>query len=341
VAGPRRVAGPAGRPARRVTINDVAAAAGVSRQTVTRAMNDMQGISEQTKQRVLAAAGRLSYRPSRFGRGLVKREQHTLGLVIHDLTNPYYPELASAVVGFAAKQGWNVVLADTVHTSDRQAFLAELGHQVDAVVGYLDLSPCELDAALAGLPVVEIDPGPARPRRGAVLFEMAPAIAQAVSMLTAVGVHRPVMVDILHLGEPSGRAELVASALAEHGVRLTVVGAEENTVAAGAGAVDELFAGGRTFDAVFAFNDILALGALQSCRGHRTEVPGTVRVVGIDGLSVGRYVTPRLTTLAVDMAEVARHAVDLVVGMHSGDLPWSGAKVRRRVRHQLVVRESA
>ena len=87
------------------TINDVAAAAGVSRQTVTRAMNAMPGIMPATKDRVLAAAQRLRYRPSRFGRGLVKAEHRTLGLVLDDLTNPFYPELASAVIGAAGRAG--------------------------------------------------------------------------------------------------------------------------------------------------------------------------------------------------------------------------------------------
>ncbi|HYI60142.1 MAG TPA: LacI family DNA-binding transcriptional regulator, partial [Microlunatus sp.] len=126
---------------RPATINDVAAAAGVSRQTVTRAMNAMPGISPETRDRVLVAARELSYRPSRFGRGLVKADHRMLGLVLDDLTNPFYPQLASAVTGAAAAAGWNVVLTDMTHAADRETLLADLAHQVDAVIGYVRLDP--------------------------------------------------------------------------------------------------------------------------------------------------------------------------------------------------------
>ena len=84
--------------ARRATIIDVAARAGVSRQTVSRAMNDLPGISAATRDRVLAAAKELNYRPSRFGRGLVEQGPPTLGLVVGSLSNSYYAELGAAVV---------------------------------------------------------------------------------------------------------------------------------------------------------------------------------------------------------------------------------------------------
>src|SRR5699024_1704759 len=96
----------------RVTITDVAAAAGVSRQTVTRAMNDMAEIAPATRTRVLQVARELRYRPSRVGREMVRGQRRTIGLMVHSLVNPYFPELASATVGAAARRGWNVVLAD-------------------------------------------------------------------------------------------------------------------------------------------------------------------------------------------------------------------------------------
>ncbi|MET0694042.1 MAG: LacI family DNA-binding transcriptional regulator, partial [Propionibacteriaceae bacterium] len=215
---------------RRATINDVASAAGVSRQTVTRAMNDMRGISEATKLRVLGAARDLSYRPSRFGRGLVKPELQTLGLLIDDLTNPFYPELASAVLGQAAKNGWNVVLADVVHTTDKHALIADLAAQVDAIVGYLQFDEA-MQPVLDGLPVVEIDPG--TPRYGAVILDLGPAMAEAVAHLVAAGVRRPVMIDVSSSGVPGGRAALLVEKMRELGITTEVVMVGENAVAAG------------------------------------------------------------------------------------------------------------
>ena len=101
----------------RATILDVAAAAGVSRQTVTRAMNDMPGISASTRERVQRLAAELGYSPSRFAKGLVQGARTSLGLAIPDLTNPYFPAFASSVVEEATQRGWNVVVDDFGHGS--------------------------------------------------------------------------------------------------------------------------------------------------------------------------------------------------------------------------------
>ena len=89
------------------------------------------------------------------------------------------------------------------------------------------------------------------------------------------------------------------------------------------------------------YNDLLALGVLGALRDRGRRVPDDVRVAGIDGLSIGELVAPRLTTLALDMAEVGRLATELVLGMRAGELPLSGPAVRRKVRHRLLLRDSA
>lgn len=328
-----------GKNNRPVTINDVAAAAGVSRQTVTRAMNNMAGINEATKARVLAAARELKYRPSRFGRGLVKHTHRTLGLVVHDLTNPYYPELASALVGFAAERGWNVVLADTVHAEDRAAVIADLTRQVDAIVGYLQVPADRLDDIVAEMPAVELDSDPASTRAG---IELAyhDAAQDAVDHLIERGTTHPVMLDSPTDGGVSQRAEVFTAAFGRRHLPMPVVHADDVSVDGAAHAIDELLADSPTTDAIVAFNDILAVGALNRLRHHGIAVPDDVRVVGIDGLSIGTFVTPRLTTLARDMPAVARLAVETAIGIYDGDLPPTGDQVRHRVGHRLLVRDS-
>ncbi|PJJ73741.1 DNA-binding LacI/PurR family transcriptional regulator [Diaminobutyricimonas aerilata] len=318
------------------TILDVAAAAGVSRQTVTRAMNDMPGISAQTRQRVLDAARDLRYRPSRFGRGLVKSDHRMLGLVIDDLTNPYYPELASAVVGNAARHGWNVLLVDTVHATDTSALLVELRGQVDAVLGYLSQVGPDEEQLLDGMPVVEIDPHVVRAGWASVSLDPAPAARELAAHLAAAGVRRAVVVDVADRPEPGRRAGMLLSALAEVGVDAGLVQAPLATAEAGLETVGAVLAAEPTPDAIIAFNDLVALGALMACRRAGVDVPGQVRVVGIDGLSAGNWVAPRLTTLAVDMAEVAAQAVELALGLVGGD-----PVEHRTVEHRLVLRESA
>lgn len=321
----------------RVTIDDVAAAAGVSRQTVTRAMNDMADISPATRQRVLQVARELRYRPSRFGRALAGRDQRTLGLVLHDLTNPYYPELASAVVGAATARGWNVVLADTVHSTEPWADTAALVQQVDVAVGYPRLTLDQIEEAFAGLPFVDLDCEAGTPYGGVELDPTA-AMADLARHLVEVGVRHPVA---LVPTADDGRGRLFRDAMAEHRVAV-------RTVATGEDAADPTFAATTAMarspepvDAVLAFNDRMACWALKALAAAGVDVPGQVRLAGVDGLSLGTVVTPALTTLAVDMTQVARDAVDLAVTMFDGDLPLTGPQVRRRVEHRLVLRESA
>ena len=92
---------------------------------------------------------------------------------------------------------------------------------------------------------------------------------------------------------------------------------------------------------MLAYNDLLALGVLGALRDRGRRVPAEVKVVGIDGLSIGELVVPRLSTLALDMAEVGRLATELVLGMRAGEIPLSGPPARRKVRHRLLLRDSA
>lgn len=324
----------------RSTIIDVAEAAGVSRQTVTRAMNGMDGISAATKARVLEVAAALDYRPSRFGRGLVTGGDRQLGLVVRDLRNPYSPELAAAVLGAAAGAGWNVMLADVALAGDSDRTVAALGAQTDAVVGALGGDAGEWIDRLGPVPVVELDPY-GEPTRAAVRLDPSAAIDDLVAHLTSVGVRGPVVLDSPSAGRPTERARLALEAFAARGITARLVDLTADTAEAGAEAISALLRAGERPDAILGFNDVVALGVLSACRRAGLEVPGDVRVSGIDGLPLGGLVAPTLTTLAVDLAEVAGHALDLATGMLAGTLPRSGPEVQRTVRHRLVLRESA
>lgn len=299
------------------TIEDVAAAAGVSRQTVTRAMNDMDGISVATKARVLAAAKELNYRPSRFGRGLARATHDTLGLVVSDLANPYYPEFAAATVRYAGELGWNVVLVDTVYATDHQRLLVDLASQVDAVIGYLGPTDLWVDA-LAGMTVVTVDPAPNGRAAGvpgvhAVRLDPRAAVRDAAAHLVRAGTRTAVVLDADRPGRSNERGELIASTLRDAGIVVEVLHAGGQDVETARTATLDLLGRGLP-DAVFAWNDILAVGALATLVEQGVSLPGDVRLLGVDGLSLGTFVTPQLTTLAVDMHEVARQAVDVAVG---------------------------
>ena len=363
MAGPARLSGPAdtgdaggagtaasaslrraprtvGPPVARATLHDVAAAAGVSRQTVTRAMNGLYGINPATKERVLAAAAALDYRPSRFGRGLVTGGDRQLGLVVNDLRNPYSPELAAAVLGLAAARGWNVMLADVGLAGDSDRAVQALGVQTDVVVGYLGARAPEWIERLGSVPVVELDPA-GEVLRAAVRIDPTDAIEELADHLVRTGVRHPVIVDASESGRPSSRGRLMLDALRRRGYLPEVAIADAPTAELGAAMAARALDRFRRLDAVLAFNDVMALGVLAACRRAGVDVPGAVRVVGVDGLATGTLVAPTLTTLGVDLETVAGEALDLALGMLAGELPRSGPAVQRTVRHRLLLRESA
>lgn len=326
---------------RRVTIVDVAGLARVSRQTVTRAMNDMPGISAPTKDRVLAAARTLGYHPSRFGRGLVRREHHTLGLVISNLVNPYYPEIASAVVARAAERGWTVVLLDCSGAASQRTMIGQMADQVDALIGYVALAAEELDVSMPGVPVVRIDAGRKDTAPCGIVFDHRPGLAEAVEHLLSRGARRPVMLDSSGPGGLSSRARNFVRLMADRGIEAPVLHAGGDQLEDGIRATSRILATMPRTDAIMCFNDITAFGALKALRQHGCEVPGEVRVIGMDGLVADTYVTPQLTSLALDMTEVATYAVDIALGRLDGSIPADSRAARRRVRHRLVIRESS
>ncbi|WP_167582388.1 LacI family DNA-binding transcriptional regulator [Kineococcus rubinsiae] len=325
-------------PPRPATIKDVAAASGVSRQTVTRAVNAMPGINADTRERVLAAARELGYRPSRFGRGLVKPPTRTLGLLVEDLTNPYYPELASAVLRLAAQAGWNVVLAERAAAPAGGDFLTErFGADVDAVVSFTGLHVPARTDGLAELPIVEIAPGPHETAHGRVDLDLSTAIVEAVAHLHERGVRRPVVLD---LPGGSGRAAAFVAAFAARDTTAMRVPTVSTDLAGGLETAGRVLTEVPDVDALVAFNDVTGFGVLRALRLAGVDVPGQVRVLGVDGLAIGSFVTPRLTTLALDMPLVARTALEVVLALHAGTLAPGDPGTRRRVPYRLDVGES-
>lgn len=322
------------------TIKDVAERVGVSRQTVTRAMNNMTGISAETRERVLQVARELRYRPSRFGRGLVKQEHLTLGFVVEDLTNPYYPEVASALVRLAAPLGWNVVLAESIHVPERVELLEALTRQVDAVVGYLGVPVEQSRAVLGSLPVVQLDSRDDGVHGGVVVVDLQQAMEDLADHLVARGCRRPAMITPASDGVTRGRALQFVEVMARHGLDVIMEHIPDTTREEAVAAVHRLLSRSEPIDAIFCFNDNLAIAVMRACLDAGIAVPAEIRVAGVDGVLTGEYVRPQLTTLSIDKSSIAQTALDLVLGMHDGTLPLDGPEVARSVRYELVVRDS-
>ena len=329
------------------TILDVARIAKVSRQTVTRALNGLPDVSDATRDRVIAAARELNYRPNRAAQSLVRGRGITVGLVVEDLRNPYFPELASALSRIAAERGWSVILCDIGDDENKaRERLGSMVQRVDALV----LTGCRTDTVsllppevlrgnAIGLPIVMLDGTPGEHIDALVEIDHETGVRAALDHLTATGRRRIAMIDSIYA--TPARREAYRAYLAEHRLEWSdrsEVRADE-THTGGIGASRELLAGYPDADAVLVYNDVMAVGALKGFAQAGVPVPERIAVIGTDGLALGSLVTPELTSLSIDKTELAQHAVELVDDILSGR---AGAEhpQRRRLALTLVARKS-
>ena len=308
---------------KRVTLRDVARLAGVSHQTVSRAINDKGEIDPVTRRRVLDAARQLSYRPSRFARGLVHPGTTTIGLIVPDVVNPFFPELIAGVIDAAEQQGWQVIISSTQDQPRREPdLLRSLAGQVDALIGYLFQPDDVVAAAVEGLPLVMMSRRAHDPAFGTVEVDEETGVRAAVRHLAARGHRRIGMLDCPAAQCPARRAAFLAeTSRSGQAVAETAIIDVEQSAAGGEDGFTRLHTAHPEFTAVFAFNDLVALGAYSAARRLGLGIPDDIALLGFDGLSLGELLDPPLTTVHVDKRRMGELAVAQARRLLAGEQP--------------------
>ncbi|MET0992458.1 MAG: LacI family DNA-binding transcriptional regulator, partial [Lacisediminihabitans sp.] len=306
-----------------ITMHDVARVAGVSIKTVSNVINDYPYIRAETRQRVLDAIDELGYRPNLSARGLRSGRTGVISLIIPDLRNPYFAELADSVMRAAKRQNLSVIIEQS--GADRQTELDLLaGSRMQAVDGilYSVLALGEEDAHLLDAvttPLVLLGERIFHGPTDHVTMRNAEAARAATDHLLASGRRRIVALGA-HRGEVVGSAGLrlggYREALDAAGIafddRLVVeVGGWFRS--GGAEGMRGLLASGTPFDGVVAFNDVLALGAMRVLQEAGLRIPDDVAVIGFDDIDETRYTLPTLATINPGRDEIAEVAVRFLV----------------------------
>jgi LacI family transcriptional regulator len=309
---------------RRVTLRDVARVAGVSHQTVSRAINGKGEIDPETQRRVLDIARELRYRPSRFGRGLVRPDVMTIGLVVPDVVNPFYPEFIAGVIEAAGGRGWQVVVASTENDRPSElTLLQSLGRQVDALVGYFTHTDEEMAPYVGGVPLVIVDRGLESQAHAIVRIDAETGIRAGLAHLIERG-HRHIgMIDCFSCCDPVVRRQTFLDVAQAQ--RLPVdegwIVLGEESMAGGGAAFQTLRATHPDLTAVLAFNDLVAIGVFQAARRLGVAVPADYALVGYDGLSIGELLDPPLTTIHLDKRRIGELAVHQLEQLLADELP--------------------
>jgi DNA-binding LacI/PurR family transcriptional regulator len=331
-----------------VRLSDVAARAGVSVKTVSNVVNGYVHVRPETRARVQAAVDELGYRPNLSARSLRQGRSGLVALAVPALDVPYFAELASTVVAAATAHGWTVLVDQTDGDADRERDVAAglSGHLIDGLI----LSPVALGAAdlrrhERDVPLVLIGERISDGAIDHVAVDNVAAARTATEHLLSLGRTRVAALgfqtaDHARSGVAAPRRQGYVEALAGAGLTPRDDWTPEvsrYTRAEGAAATAALLAGAERPDAIFAFNDELALGALHVLARHGLRVPEDVAVVGFDDIQDGRYANPPLSTISPDKSALAREAVMLL----HGRITDAAAPTRDvQVPFELLVRES-
>ncbi len=332
------------------TMKDVAQRAQVSSATVSHVLNGTRFVQPETLERVQRAVEELNYEMDGIARSLRVRATFTLALLIPDLANPFFPELATAVQQEAARAGYDVVIYSIdVPDGDHQTLFAHYlrairGKRYDAVI-FAETLPMEATARErlvdTGVPVILIG-GTSHPRTDRVYIDDYAAARDLMAYLIGKG-----HTAIAHISGAPGMASA-----AERGrgyldsLRAAGLPAPPEfetpglfTQGGGYAAMNLLLALPRPPRAVFAANDMSALGAIAACLDARVSVPDDIAVAGFDDLALATAVRPMLTTVYHGQREIGREAVRLAVARLRGE--WPEERQTIIVPHRLVPRDSA
>lgn len=310
-----------------VTIKDVAREAGVSVASVSRALNGHGGVTPATGQRVREVAARLRYIPHAAARSLITRRNHTVGALLPDLYGEFFSELIRGIDLAARACGLHLLVSSSHDGVDEAA--AALRAMQGRVDGMVILSPPAdagfLQANLPpGLPTVLLNSAIVDTGHTVLNFDNHAGAFAMVRHLIATAGHR----RVAFIGGPARnfdareRERGYRDAMARFAPEAPLQIFEGDfTEAAGYRAGQDLLARGDRPDAVFAANDMTAVGCLLAFREGGLEVPRDIALAGFDDIPIARYISPPLTTVRVNIAEMGRSALELLAGEFASSGP--------------------
>lgn len=323
------------------TIKDVARVAGVSVATVSRALNGAENVLPHTRQRILDIARELRYAPSGAARSLITRKTDTVGALLPDLHGEFFSELIRGIDQAARARGLHLLLSSSHDdATEAAAALRAMNGRVD---GLIVMSPHADDDFLSqnlppNLPAVLLNSGLRRPAQRVFAVDNFGGARAMTEHLVASGRRR-----IAFLGGPAANFEArerergYRAGLAPGAAAWVLEG--DFSEAGGQRAAAQLLAlpAGERPDAVFAANDIMAIGLLGTLVAAGVRVPEDIALAGFDDIPIARYVSPALTTIHVPIADLGIDALDALADQlesHDTDATTTVMPVR------LVVRRS-
>lgn len=325
-------------------LKDVAALAGVSVKTASNVVNEYPHVSPATRAKVMAAIERLHYRPNVSARQLKHGRAGFLALALPQLDSPYFAELGARFSAEASRLGYLLLLDATgaEPEAERVVLNGMRTHLVDGVI----FSPLAVEARDIAdradtVPMVLLGERAVPPGHDHVAVDSIAASRAMTDHLISLGRTRIAAIGRERVpGTASVRLEGYRQALAAAGLPYRpelVIGVAQYDRTAGKVAMEQLLAMPEPPDAVFCFNDLLAIGALSVVRRRGLTVPEDIALIGWDDIPEVSYSWPPVSSIRADVDQIAAISVDMIIDQLSGERP---AELHRTVGYSLIARES-
>lgn len=324
-------------------IHAVARLAKVSIATVSRTINHVPTVNPRLAKRVWEAIRELNYFPNTQARALVSGRSRLLGLIVSEITNPFFPELIQGFEDIAVEHGYEILIGSTSYDTERMRRvirrMVERNAEGVAVMTFGIEEPLLDQLANRRVPLVFVDVGPDRPGISVLRVDYHHGIRQGVQHLAALG-HR----DIAFVTGPprlhSAQSRLAAfnKTLQECGIpvdqKWIIEG--DHTMEGGMAAAEQLLVRKDLPTAIMCSNDMLAIGVLHKLSRSGLRVPDDVSIIGFDDIHMAEMMIPPLTSIQMSRTELARSAVT-ALRAHLENL---SPQREYQIDTQLVVRES-
>jgi DNA-binding LacI/PurR family transcriptional regulator len=344
VGGPRKNTNRLRAPS--TSIRDVAQRAGVSIATVSRAVNGISTVAPELAERVWSAIREVGYVPNTQARALVSGRSRLLGLIVSEITNPFFPELVQEFENLAVEQGYEVFIGSTNYDPVRTESLVRrmLQRSVDGVAIMTFGIEQELIQKLVdrAFPMVFVDSGPDLPNIRVLKVDYGEGIREAVQHLAALG-HRDIafISGPLHMRSAVARRDAFLKSMSELGLTVPREHIIEgtHTMEGGIKATEHLLLSGEMPTAIVCSNDMTAIGVLHGLHRTTHKVPDDISVIGFDDIHLAQFVLPPLTTVQMSCKRIAAAAIQaLRFGIEPG-LPQA-QQTEWPIPTHLVVRQS-
>ncbi len=328
------------------SIRDVAQRAGVSIATVSRAVNGISTVAPELVERVWSAIKEVGYVPNTQARALVSGRSRILGLVVSEITNPFFPELVQEFENLAVEQGYEVFIGSTNYETARTEALLRrmLQRSVDGVAIMTFGIEQELIQKLVdrAFPLVFVDTGPDLPNVRVIKVNYEEGIREAVQHLAALGHRRIAFVSgPLRMHSAVARRDAFLAAMAELGLQVSPGHQVEgtHTMEGGIRASESLLALGELPTGIVCSNDMTAIGVLHGLYRSNCAAPRDVSIVGFDDVHLAQFMLPPLTTVQMSCKALAAAAVQALRAGIEPDHPQAQQR-EWHISTQLVVRQS-